>query len=526
MRSQDIRAARDDLAVFGDLIGWPLAPFQSAALTLVTAMTVLLAPRQTGKSRSLAVLAVWWAFRNRGSQVLIVSASDDAAKRLLATVRQVLAHPLLGGAVLDDTASLVTLSNGSTIRSVPSSERQIRGWTVDLLIVDEAALVSDEVLLGAALPTTAARPDARIVLASTPMQTRGTFHDLYVKGGTDAPHVVSHRWRRSDAWWISASAVELARTAMHPAMFAAEYEGEFMGSLDSYFDPAQILDAVAPYPLVPAAQAQGGTVAVGLDWGNRFDWQAIVLLAQLEDHGVNPGADGVYYLPWIEASRRAYHDQLDTIVGLRRRRPVDPRSLDTSWDGHDGQVRGHIVNRLPGGRILHSDPGSTLRPRRLMQGGTGYDLAAVFSETNGVGAMPTEELARRLRGTSVTAVHSSQATKENAYGRLRVLLSQRRLVLPDDDTLKRQLLGLRCEPTQNGHLRIEASSPSVHDDLADALSLAATGIPTDRVRRTYTPVPDGVDFIETPSGIQVPRHPRPVSGGLLTRAHNYITTYG
>jgi hypothetical protein len=56
---------------------------------------------------------------------------------------------------------------------VPASERAVRRWSVDLLLVDECARVDDELLLGAAFPTTAARPDPRIVLAGSLVAAEG-----------------------------------------------------------------------------------------------------------------------------------------------------------------------------------------------------------------------------------------------------------------------------------------------------------------------------------------------------------------
>lgn len=226
----DLARAREDLGTFAALGGRPLRPWQAGALTLERRTTVVVAPRQTGKSRSLAILALHRAFRTARVRVLIVSAGEDAARRLLAEVRAVaMASPLLAGSVVDELASLVVLSNGSEIRSVPASERAIRGWTVDVLIVDEAASVDEDVLLGAALPTTTARPDARIVLAGSPRGTTGAFFEAACRGfsGADA-HTAAFRWRMADAHWVSPAALEALRQGMPPALARAELDGEFV----------------------------------------------------------------------------------------------------------------------------------------------------------------------------------------------------------------------------------------------------------------------------------------------------------
>ena len=93
--------------------------------------------RQSGKTFALAMRR-----RTRGSrpgrQILIVSAGDEATKDLLAQISQFAQSPLSAGTVVDDQHHPITLSNGKTIRSVPASEKQIRGRAIDLLIFDEA----------------------------------------------------------------------------------------------------------------------------------------------------------------------------------------------------------------------------------------------------------------------------------------------------------------------------------------------------------------------------------------------------
>jgi len=224
----DLQHARADLRAFSTLIGHELAPWQAESLRLERRTTVVVAPRQSGKSRSLSVLALWWAYRRPDQRVLIVSAGEDAARRLLASASSVAVRsPLLATSVVDENAGLLVLSNGSEVRSVPASERQVRGWTVDLLLVDEAALVDDDLLLGAAVPTTAARPEARIVLAGSPAAAEGAFFNYAQAGLQGSEHVGTYRWSLADAGWIALDVVAGAREQLAPAAFAREFEGEF-----------------------------------------------------------------------------------------------------------------------------------------------------------------------------------------------------------------------------------------------------------------------------------------------------------
>jgi hypothetical protein len=224
----DLKRARADLGEFARLVGRPLTSTQASDLALRKRITVIRGPRQSGKSRSLAVLALHRAFRSPGYRVLIVSAGEEAARRLLAEVRAIAtSSPLLAGSVLDETVGLLTLSNGSEIRSVPASLKQIKGWSTDLLLIDEAVMLDDDLIESGAFPTTAARPDARIVLASTPLRTAGTFYRLAQEGMAGSPDVDHRRWTLDNAPWLAAS-VRALRASMSPERAAAEIDGEFV----------------------------------------------------------------------------------------------------------------------------------------------------------------------------------------------------------------------------------------------------------------------------------------------------------
>lgn len=218
------------LQEFARSIGVPLAQHQADTLGLERRITAVVANRQAGKSRSVAVLGLHRALEIPGLHVLIVSAGEEAAMRLLGTIRRMALDADPTGAQLasEPTTRVIRLTNGSEIRCVPPTERRIRGWTVDLLIIDEAALVPDDVILSAAIPTTAARPSARIVLVSSPVIAAGVFY-RFVADGEDGrvPDVAAFRWRLEDSPWIDSAIVEAARRTMPPARFAAEYEGVF-----------------------------------------------------------------------------------------------------------------------------------------------------------------------------------------------------------------------------------------------------------------------------------------------------------
>ena len=138
-----IRAARKDPGLFAEvLVGERLWDHQLEVVRSDVHIRAVCSGRQAGKSRSLAVLAIHQGFTVPGSLTLLVSAGEQASRDLLAHISALVAQAQwLGGSVVDDNRSTVTLSNRSEIRSVPASARQIRGLAVDLLVMDEAAFI-------------------------------------------------------------------------------------------------------------------------------------------------------------------------------------------------------------------------------------------------------------------------------------------------------------------------------------------------------------------------------------------------
>lgn len=466
-----------DLARFGAAVGCPVERWQAEALALPERITTVVAPRQTGKSRSIALLAVHRSLLTPGHHTLIISAGEEAAKRLLAQVRALLAHPLFRGAVVDEGAGQVTFANGSVIRAVPASERQIRGWTVDLLVLDEAAFISDDLIFSAGFPTTAARPDAKIVLASTPWGQGGAFWSLAT---TEQAGVASFRWALRDAHWISAEFVAQMRSSMSPERFAAEFDAIFSDGGSGLFSRVDLLNAVAAYVMTPPDEIDGGSAVLGCDWGRARDQHAVAGLGVVDDGGVNE--HGVMFVALLDTSRRKYSEQVEQIIRWSVRNPAAVKRA---------QLYGATYGRT-------IDPGVA----------AGLNVLRIVTETNGVGAASSEALMDRLPGKVVGLV-TTQETKERGFSRLQAWLQDGRLVLPEDQALLRELLALTAETTSNGGLRIVGENGHA-GDRAMALSMAALAVPMSPSEGRCREGDDAAtDWITTPNGLMIPRRPRP-----------------
>jgi hypothetical protein len=293
LKRQTIDRARNDVALFAELlVGQPLWPHQAEVLSSPARTRAMLCGRQSGKSRALAIAALHEAFGAGDRLVLVVSAGESAARRLLSEPATLASAPLLRGSVLDESKSALTLSNGSRVVSVPASERQIRGFAVDLLIVDEACFCDDAVLTAAQF-TTVAR-SGRMLLASTPWGRRDRwFARMFQAGFAGSDGFASWQWPSTASPMVSEGLLAEWRPGMSERAYRAEVLGEWVDDQGSFFSVAE-LDALAEdfEPIAPADATGEQGVAAGIDWGYSFDSSALVLLGRDPD-------DGRLFVPWV-----------------------------------------------------------------------------------------------------------------------------------------------------------------------------------------------------------------------------------
>lgn len=192
--------------------------------------------RQWGKSSVTALKALWTALQSKDAMVLVMSPSKrqsgEFLKKVAGFVRQ------LGLRVQRDGVNEMSLAfaNGSRIVALPGVEGTMRGFSaVDLLIIDEAARVTDEQYFAAG--ASLAVKDGALWLLSTPKGARGFFYQEWERGGELWERV---RVEAKDCSRIAASFLEREKARMGEAWYRQEYCCEFVGTEASGFRPEWI----------------------------------------------------------------------------------------------------------------------------------------------------------------------------------------------------------------------------------------------------------------------------------------------
>jgi Terminase large subunit, T4likevirus-type, N-terminal len=169
-----------DPVEFAISVGIAPDPWQEDVLTSQHPRKILCCGRQTGKSTVAAVLSIHKALTVPGSTVLVVAPGERQAKLLFSKAAGLYKRAGYPLPAHSERRTGLELSNGSVIEALPAVERTTRGYSVDLLVVDEAAAVPDLDYHGI-LPALIATQGEQVLL-STPRGKRGFFHELYHSG--------------------------------------------------------------------------------------------------------------------------------------------------------------------------------------------------------------------------------------------------------------------------------------------------------------------------------------------------------
>jgi len=195
--------------------------------------------RQWGKSTVAAIKAVHRAHFLAESLVIVASPTERQSAEFLLKARHFMKRlkiPVRGDG--HHRASL-RFPNGSRIVGLPGKEDTSRGYSVSLLIIDEAARVTDE--LYKALRPVLAVANGDAWLLSTPFGKRGFFWECWELGGKD--------WERftvpaTECTRISKERLELERRQMGDQWFRQEFLCEFVADEAQMFDRDLVMGAL------------------------------------------------------------------------------------------------------------------------------------------------------------------------------------------------------------------------------------------------------------------------------------------
>jgi hypothetical protein len=153
--------------------------------------SIVLAPRQVGKSASAIIYLLWYALFHSEKTIAILANKGATAREMLARITLALENIpffLQPGTKVLNKGSIV-FSNNSEILAAATSSSSIRGKSVALLMLDEFAFVENaSAFYTATYPVIVSGKNTKVIVTSTPNGVGNMFHKLWegaVQGSSD-----------------------------------------------------------------------------------------------------------------------------------------------------------------------------------------------------------------------------------------------------------------------------------------------------------------------------------------------------
>jgi len=195
---------------------------------------VLRSGRQVGKSEVVSRKAAEFAVANNKKSIMVIASVERQSYLLFEKILSYLIDnykKMIKTGKDRPTKHKVCLINGSVIHSLPTgmSGYGIRGFTINLLIADEAAFIPEDVWT--AVTPMLAVTKGILWLLSTPFGKGGYFYRCFQDKTFTTFHVSSEECpRRSDEFLAQ------ERGRMTKVQYAQEYLGEFIDELSQFFN--------------------------------------------------------------------------------------------------------------------------------------------------------------------------------------------------------------------------------------------------------------------------------------------------
>lgn len=227
--------------------GFEPDPHQIQLLECNDPQTLVLWPRQSGKSQTCAIKMLHRACFDPGDMVILAGEKQKQAQEVFEKAFNMHRQLSETGDLPEVTRSgdELEFGNGSRILAQPSSVESIRGYAAKLVLIDEAAFTGDDTLAKVAPMLSAT--NGQLICPSTPNGDRGWWRDA---------------WKSDDPAWtrltvaldqlprLSAKEIARQRSILTPNQFRQEFLLEFLDT-DLQFYSTETIEAALCDEIVP-----------------------------------------------------------------------------------------------------------------------------------------------------------------------------------------------------------------------------------------------------------------------------------
>ena len=374
--------------------------------------------RQVGKSTVIGLKTARFALDNQNKLIMVISKTERQAallfSKILWNIHQIDKTQIKRGKDRP-TKHIISLKNGSTIHCLPAGDTGfgIMGFTIDLLIADEAAFIPEEVW-NSIIPSLALTR-GNIWLLSTPFVKEGYYYNCFSDPSFTSFHTSSEDCPRRDNEFLAHKKRTLTK-----AQYAQMYMGEFVDELRQFFPDELIIK------ICTLSRRKSGSTLFSRDYFLGVD------VARMDRDEFS-----------IEIIERMSDNKLEHVESIVTRNKPIPESTRT---------------------IIKLNKEYDFRKEYIDSGGMGIAVCDILREDDD-NKRKVVEINNASRPYD-REDHKRKILKEDLYNNLKALMQGGRIRLLDDDEVKASLKSIQAEHhKETGRLIIWGSYSHITEGL-------------------------------------------------------------
>lgn len=214
---------------------------------------IIATSRQAGKSTTTCAFILWYILFNNDKNVALLANKAETAREILSKIQLAYQHlpKWMQHGVTEWNKGSFELENNSRVLATATSADNIRGFSINLLFIDEAAFIDNwDEFFTSVYPTISSGSTTQVILVSTPnglnhfyatwqnaVEKRNNYHHIMVK------------WNRvpgRDEKWKHDT---LGALNFDMEKFSQEFEVEFLGSSGTLISGWKLKELVHMNPI-------------------------------------------------------------------------------------------------------------------------------------------------------------------------------------------------------------------------------------------------------------------------------------
>ena len=229
--------------------------------------------RQFGKSFLGINILLKWALEDNKSVSMFVTPVYSQAKKVFSEMVTAIGGTGITKEINKSELHIKFINDSIIYFRSAEREDSLRGYTLDYLIVDEAAYIRDQVWVTVLRPTTLVR-GKKCLFLSTP-KGKNWFYGLSLRGESDEyPQYTTFKASSFDTPYITTSELDEAKLSLPDSIYKQEILAEFIDDGGEVFSNLSNLSILKSYPQYNPSEKY----YAGLDFGRQVDYTVLIIL--------------------------------------------------------------------------------------------------------------------------------------------------------------------------------------------------------------------------------------------------------